>query len=318
MSLSESFRWIAVLWVAGCGPAVQAGSSGSTGAQSTTSASTHSTDSTTVQGSVGGATGSASTTTPIPPGTTGFASTGEQTDTTTDDSGRDFITKPDGGSGAPECSVWSGKWCAPGEGCKPWANDRGTVWNATRCAPIPGDPDLVGQPCATKGNPLSGIDSCEARAMCFRVDPKSLQGICVAYCSGDADNPSCAEPDNTCVVGNGHAIAVCLPSCDPLLQNCVGEDMCTGNYGEETGFFCIPSGTPYINDASVQPAACSVGQVGVLPDLVDGCVGDGPCCTDFCDLAEVDACTDGLSCTPWVPKGTCPGACEEGLCLSPS
>lgn len=305
-----------MLWI-GCGPAVAIESSGaSTGAQSTTSTTSVSTDSsTTVQGSTAepSTTGSVSTT------TTGFASSGNQTDTVVGDDGwGGFITDPDGGSADGDCWTWDDDiWCARDEECKPWSNDGGTVWNATRCLPVPDDPALIGDSCLVEDHPVSGWDNCEAGSMCFGADPKSLQGTCAAFCSGSPDIPTCADPGTMCVIGNDDAVAVCLPTCDPAAQNCANGDVCVGNYPEQGGFFCIPPGTPYVNDAGVQPGACVAGQVGVSSDLVGACVGDEPCCTGFCDPSQPDPCGAGLECTLWTPEGMCPGLCDEAVCLSP-
>lgn len=264
-------------------------------------------------------TGSVSTTTSALPSTTGFPTSGPGDTVVGEGEGVGFLIDPDGGVADIECGVWEDEnLCPRGEDCSPWANDGGPVWNATLCDPVPDNPDSVGEFCVAEGSPVSGLDSCEAQSMCFGVDPKTLQGTCVAYCLGEFDSTSCADPDAVCVVGNDLTIAVCLRGCDPLLQDCDNGEMCVGNYGEQTGFFCIPPGTPYVNAGGVQPAACNVGQVGVAPALVQECTDGEPCCAEFCDVSQPDPCAAGLECTLWTPEGTCPGVCDEAVCLSPA
>ncbi|MBV1859204.1 MAG: hypothetical protein KUG77_12390 [Nannocystaceae bacterium] len=302
----------------GCGPAVATNDSGdsdaSTDSSQTTSglpgtASTPTTSTPVTSATVGTDTGS-----PDPPPTGSTLSDASSSSTSQRSSG--FAGDPDGGVADIDCYVWE-DGCPLGEACRPWSSDGSHSWNRTRCISISDTPDLVGEPCTTESSPLSGLDTCEPRSMCFDVDPDTLQGTCIAYCDGTPDAPVCADPTTTCVIGNDDMIALCLSTCDPLQQNCANEEMCTGNLGE-SAFFCMPSGTPYINEAQVQPAACDVGQVGVVPDLVDECLEGEPCCTTFCDLTVADSCDAGLDCLPWTPDGSCLGFCDEGLCVSPS
>lgn len=316
-------RWLGssvALWLGACGPAVAVDVDG-------TSTSAPPRGSSTTGGvSAGGTSSGGSTvtgpasTTVIPPGTTSTSpGSGSGSDTEVGETGRDFIMEPDGLVSELFCGVWEDEnQCLRGQDCSPFSNDGTPTWNASICTPLPDEPDFVGEPCVIEDSPVSGVDSCEAKSMCFGVDPKTLAGTCVAYCLGEAKNTSCADPSTTCVVGNDYVIAMCLPSCDPVLQDCANGEMCVGNYGEQTGFFCSPPGTPYVNLAGVQPAACTVGQVGVLPELIDDCMEGEPCCAQFCDLPQPEQCTPGLECTAWTAEGTCPGGCSEGVCLSPS
>ncbi|MBV1860198.1 MAG: hypothetical protein KUG77_17425 [Nannocystaceae bacterium] len=304
-----------VLCLAGCGPAVAVDNSDTTTtSQGTASATSLNTQSATLQSSssVDVTTGSR------PRGTTGFSTSDSPADTLVGDAGFGYITDPDGGPNETYCTVWEDDgWCPRGEACRPFANDGGRTWNANRCSPIADDPDLIGDPCVVEDSAVSGFDSCEARSMCLGVDPKSLQGTCVAYCDGTEGAPVCADPTTTCAVGNDGVVAVCLPSCDPMLQNCGKGEICTGNWGEPARFFCMLPSVPYFNAAGVQPAACDQGNVGVSPELVDGCLKGEPCCTSFCDPSLPDSCMDGLECTLWTAEGMCPGICDEAICLSP-
>ena len=51
---------------------------------------------------------------------------------------------------------------------------------------------------------------------------------------------------------NGGSLPICLPTCDPLVQDCVGSNVCVWNPTEGDSFVCIldasggmaPAGTP--------------------------------------------------------------------------
>lgn len=320
---NRNFCWPAlVATLVGCGPAIAVNDSTATGSPQTTSGGPGTTSSASSSTATAVTSASTAPVTTSPEDTT--SDTTSSTTTQDDESSSStssisagFITPPDGGFPDIDCDVWD-NFCARGDECKPWANDGGRTWNATRCVQLPEEPDLIGESCVTEGSVVSGLDTCEARSMCFGVDAETLEGTCVAYCTGDPGEPSCADPDTTCAVGNDGVIAACLPSCDPLAQNCANAEMCVGNFGEETGFFCIPATTPYINLVNAPPGACDIGFVAVLPELIGSCFDGEPCCTAFCDITELDSCAKGLECVPWFSEGSCPGACDEGVCLSPA
>ncbi len=207
-----------------------------------------------------------------------------------------------------------------GEECRPWSNDGGDAWTATRCVPLSDEAVGVGETCITEEfGPVSGYDNCGEQSMCFGVDPMSLAGTCVAYCQ-NYDNPFCEDPTTTCVQGNSESIAVCLAQCDPLQQDCADEETCVGNYdaGDDSGaFFCMPPGTPYVNDAGVRPADCGMAGIGVPSSAIDTCDDDVPCCTTYCDLSTMDTCAEGLACTSFLPEGEFPGEFNVGVCVSP-
>ena len=108
-----------------------------------------------------------------------------------------------------ECDIWEPD-CPEGEKCSAWANDGGTEFNATRCAPVAVTPDQVGEECSVEGSEYSGVDSCDHGSRCYDVDPLTNLGICVALCEGTAEDPICEDPSTTCTVIATDVLAVCL------------------------------------------------------------------------------------------------------------
>jgi len=228
------------------------------------------------------------------------------------------VTPDWGGGFDADCSVFEDEaGCPRGEVCRPWAHDGGPFWRATKCVPLVDDPGTVGDRCEVEDIVASGVDSCGPRSMCFEADEDTLEGHCVAYCDGPRENPFCQDPELTCAVGEDEMLAVCLPTCDPLLQNCADGRACVASLGTPN-FFCLEPGTPYRDVDLLQLAACGVGNVAVPFALVAGCNEDAPCCTAFCDITVAGQCAEGLECSPFVPEGGFFGYEDIGVCLTPT
>jgi len=132
------------------------------------------------------------------------------------------------------CDVWT-QDCPSGEKCIAWASDGGT-WNATRCSGIVRDPGAIGDPCTVEGSAFSGIDDCDIGAMCFHVDPETNEGTCLGLCIGSAEDPIC-DPGTTCTIRNDGVLTLCLPTCNPLLDDCDEGHVCGS---DESDFWCVP------------------------------------------------------------------------------
>lgn len=63
--------------------------------------------------------------------------------------------------------------------------------------------------------------------MCWNVLGETMKGYCVGFCDGDHDNPTCAEPNTECAVTGNDVLRLCLPFCDPLIQDCPIGELCT-------------------------------------------------------------------------------------------
>jgi hypothetical protein len=208
----------------------------------------------------------------------------------------------------------------------PWANDGGNAWNATKCSPVDDSPGQPGDECTVEGSGVSGVDDCELGAMCYNVDPGTNMGVCYELCGGTPDNPTCDGPGKVCAVYNDGVLPLCYDECDPLLQDCPGEDLCLPS-PNGNAFVCILDSLP--NDEGGYGTQCEYANVCdpglfcAVPDIVPGCAGAG-CCSEFCDLTvpEPDAaCTgqaEGQECLPWWGEEPPPPGYEHvGYCGIP-
>jgi hypothetical protein len=234
-----------------------------------------------------------------------------------------FITDPDGNSVSIECSVWD-QDCPEGEKCMPWANDGGNSWNATRCSPVDPDPGQPGDPCTVEGSGVSGVDDCDVATMCWGVDPETNMGTCVAFCMGSENNPVCDDPTTACSIANEGTLILCLPTCDPLLQNCMDGEGC---WGIDDDFVCAPDAGGEMGaygDPCEFLNVCDPGLFCANPDVVPGCASAG-CCSEFCDMSDPMAgancagAAGGQMCIPWFEKGQAPPGYEDvGACAIPT
>ena len=277
-------------------------------------------DASTSESSTGSATAPASSTS-----TSTTASLDDTRGTTGGDStGIVFLPIPDGG-GSFECDIFE-QDCPPGEKCTVWASD-GDEWDSTKCERIVDEPAGVDEPCQTQGWPTSGSDDCDLGMLCLYVDPVTLEGICMPFCTGDESNPVCADPGRVCVIGGDSAIAVCRRICNPLLQDCVGGHAC---YPIQYSWLCAPDGSGdqgAYGDACWFVTACDPGLVCQDDDTAppgEPCEGTGGCCTEVCDITDpagdlqCSGAAEGQTCQPWYGEGTAPPGHEHvGVCALP-
>lgn len=246
----------------------------------------------------------------------------EDDDDTGSDVGEDLY------QGLYPCNVLS-QDCPVGEKCMPWANDGGGTFNAAKCVPIVEDPAAEGEPCHVEGSGTSGIDDCELGTMCWDVDPKTNEGICVSMCIGPEENPFCDDPETQCAINSSEVLLLCVPVCDPIEQDCPAGQACyairgtlwacgsdasgdMGGYGDPCEYVsgCAPG--LLCLDASTVP----VGQA---------CEGAPGCCTEICDLSDpagdlqCAGAAGGQLCQPWYEAGTAPAGYENvGACALPA
>jgi hypothetical protein len=244
----------------------------------------------------------------------------DEPDTDTDDEpepspiSSGFISEPDGGIESYECSLYD-QDCDSGEKCNVWANDGGSAWNATKCVAVDPDPDQVGETCQVEGSGVSGIDSCALGAFCWDVDPEVGLGMCVSYCQGTAEAPTCANPREYPAAGK--EFCICLERCDPLLNDCpVG----CGCYGIDRRFQCVPDASGPDAGAFGDPCeftnGCDPGLSCTNGEMME--CDTSACCSLFCDLSQPDPCPDGHSCSTIYPDGGVPPGNEDiGICLLP-
>jgi hypothetical protein len=217
--------------------------------------------------------------------------------------------------GGAECDEFM-QDCPEGEKCVPYSTDGG-IWNANKCVPVTGDNE-PGEPCVLDGI-TQGTDDCDATGICWDaidVDGQ-LIGTCYELCKGTPDNPECPEGASCAVDSNGH-INVCVPDCDPLLQDCGSGNGC---YWVGNEFNCafssreLPTGAQcgYIND-------CAPGHLCAVAEALPSCAG-ASCCTPFCDLEVGDEhcqTMPGTNCVPFFAEGEAlPGYELVGVCTLP-
>lgn len=219
---------------------------------------------------------------------------------------------PDGGWSF-ECDMFA-QDCPRGEKCMPWANDGGSAWNATRCAPIDPLAAEVGEPCTVVGGAQSSIDSCGLGSMCWGVDPTTLEGECVAMCTGDESAPLCEPPGTHCVINNDGSIILCLPDCNPLASDCAEGELCIPS--SSSSWACVPGVTAPV--ANGQPCqfgnACEPGSVCAEAEVSVACEA-AACCVPTCALGGGGCSEPGTECVPWYRPGAAPAGLESmGLC----
>ena len=262
---------------------------------------------------------STTSTTSTPPSTTSVDGTDDGDAT---DEGEAFVMMPDAPSmESCPCDVLA-QDCAEGHKCMPTEGIDGDAWDCTRCAPLSGGLVGNGEPCMVQGSPFSGFDDCDAGLVCWNVDPDTLQGTCVAMCTGDEADLHCEAPTD-CLYSNDGVLALCLPTCDPLTaEACPVGHACVPSFAS---FVCAPaSGSAEAGegcDLDLVPYGCATGLV-CAPAVTQGasCVeGMAGCCTPTCAVSQGDACmARGQECVSWWGGDPAPAGLEDlGFCALP-
>jgi hypothetical protein len=268
-------------------------------------------------------------------GTTGSDETMAGDDTGTDSNNMDESTTtdptdgtttmntfvPDGGGAScgEECDIWNPDDCPDGEKCTSVACEVGSnAWDSNVCREVQGTAATGDECMYTDGSGVSGNDTCGAGSMCWNADADTGLGVCIAFCSGSPDAPTCPAA-STCSITNNGTLPLCLPSCDPLAQDCeASNELCIPN-PDGTGYICTldasgqmaPYGTPcnYIN-------VCNTGLL-----CIDGagvpepeCASAAGCCSPMCSISGGDACPgQGQTCEPIFDPQP-PGFEDVGVC----
>lgn len=245
----------------------------------------------------------------------------DSADSADEDTGCTFLMCTDVDNPGNECDMFA-QDCPSGEKCMPWADDGGVAWNATRCVPIDDSPVQPGDECQVEGSGVSGIDNCELGAMCWNVDSETNTGTCAPMCTGDEANPLCEDQNTTCVNVNEGAIVLCLPLCDPLLQDCSAGQAC---YAINDDYTCVPDASGEMGlfgDPCEYINACDPGLFCAVAGNVPNCVGAQGCCSEFCDLdapegnAQCSGEASGQECAA-LSSDPQPGFEAVGGCLIP-
>ncbi|MCY1065542.1 hypothetical protein OV090_12250 [Nannocystis sp. RBIL2] len=279
------------------------------------------------------------TTTSGPDATTGPA-TGPVTDAATDPTtgdpttvdpvtsttSTDATTDAPGTTDAPpdeKCDIWT-QDCPEGQKCMPVSLDGVRGNEAARCRPVVDDPDALGERCTVLGTSGEGLDTCPEGQFCWRNNIGKAFGTCLALCTGSPEDPTCAEPGLVCE--HFHAITnLCVRHCDPLAQDCPGDDLCVpDDVGDDQAFMCLDDASGAKGqtfDSCTESNTCDAGLKCGSPFMIPECKGDpeGGCCLPYCDLtADPDVCLDiGLQCLQELQGDVPPGLEDVGVCGRP-
>jgi hypothetical protein len=248
-------------------------------------------------------------------GSTSSSSSATSTETSSTESSNTFVPdydQPD----LTECSGFA-QDCPDGEKCVPYQS-MGTHFDGEKCVPVTGD-QAPGEPC-TYGGFIEATDDCDESSGCWyvhEVDGEQV-GICLAFCSGTADDPQC-PPGSSCVLASEPSPAFCVVTCDPLAQDC-GAGL--GCYWANVEFHCLPATQ---NVPEGQPCGfyndCAPGLVCLPTEVLPACAGSA-CCGRWCnhDLGDAQCeTTPGTTCELFFQEGTTPPGQEHiGVCAVPA
>ncbi|MDC0671660.1 hypothetical protein, partial [Nannocystis radixulma] len=224
-----------------------------------------------------------------------------------------FIVPPDGGGCTRECDQWV-QDCPLGTKCMPYSGDGDNSWESLKCVEVVPEPDGLHEQCTAFGSGVSGEDTCDVGLMCWGVE--DLVGTCVGLCIGSPDAPGCADPKATCLVAADGVITLCLPQCDPLVQDCPAGERCVSDGYQ---FLCVEvDEEAQLFEPCLGFDSCAPGLQCVEPQGAVECdLQAQGCCVPFCDLMAANACPgEGQECVSfldWPP----PALAHVGLCMVP-
>ena len=254
--------------------------------------------------------------------------TGEQEGGTWEPAGTESLADAESGAAPPDdvsgCDPFE-QDCPEGQKCMPYSADGDQTWNGLRCSSVAAQPKGLGEPCTASEGPVGGVDDCAVGLMCWGIEPGQTEGRCVELCTGSVSQATCTSNETFCSVYNDGSLPICLPSCDPLGNDCPPSDTCIPQ-GGGSKFVCAvdasEEGGAY-GDPCLAFNKCNPGLYCAPSSVVPGCSASQGCCTQFCDLSDADpdvACegaTGGQECVPWYTESPPPGLEFLGGCAVP-
>ncbi len=193
--------------------------------------------------------------------------------------------------------------CPEGQKCSAYSDDGSSTWNSLKCVDVTGM-DKPGDMCTTSTEgPPSGIDSCIKGAMCWNVDAEGV-GHFLALCAGSAEAPTC-EGASVCPVTGDGVLNLCMPTCDPLLQDCFFDtELCIPYSSYSDYFICVMDGggdEGQANDPCEYKNVCDPGLVCLDPATAGaGCdPAASGCCTPFCKFPDGGCPNPDQQCVQW-------------------
>lgn len=251
-----------------------------------------------------------------PTSTTTDATSTSSTGTTADD----FILQPDGGGPISECNGLQqlDSECRPGQKC----TINGTL-TMTHCVDIAREPRGLYEPCTVMGDGFSGHDDCDLGLLCWDVDEQG-HGTCIGLCDGEFGDCVCADPITNVVYCQECAVGLCIPKCDPLLQDCMNSGLCIPN-SDGTDFTCVVDASGdagQTNDPCEFANSCDPGLACLdAASASSACaLGSFGCCQPFCKFPNTPCPNPDQKCIQWFDpmQDIPPGMEDVGVCAIPS
>ena len=195
--------------------------------------------------------------------------------------------------------------------------------SVTQCVDIVDHPKGLYEPCTMMGNAWSGLDDCALGMLCWDVDERG-HGVCVGLCDGTDQECKCVDPTANLIFCQECAFGLCFPWCDPLLQDCSGDDLCIPSGAD---FLCVVDASGdegQTNDPCEFENSCDKGLVCLDPKVASSaCVQNATgCCQPFCEFMEGqpgDCPNPDQQCLQWFdPMMPIPPGLEDvGICAIP-
>lgn len=259
-------------------------------------------------------------------GTDGTDGTGTSTGTSVGTISTSTSTTTGASSTGPVEPVTCDPWvedCPDGMKCMPYSNDGGSNWNDYKCVPIAPQPGQAGDPCTIEGSPVSGLDDCDKHLQCWNWGD-DLQGNCVPMCEGTPNRPTCADPNAYCALSGDGVLILCLPSCDPLVQDCATDEETCVPDTHNPHFLCVPLPDGVPPGQQFEPCEfvnqCAPGLVCLDPKVAAECdQNEIGCCVPYCDTTQPNDCPGaGQECVPWFEQDPPPAHVDLGVCAVPA
>lgn len=200
------------------------------------------------------------------------------------------------------CDVYA-QDCPDGEKCAAVVTGANS-WDDARCVPVSGTA-MTGDPCTVESS-ADGLDSCASGNMCWNFNSDG-KGICVALCTGSSEAPIC-DGGLECTISSSGVINLCVPTCDPLLQDC-----------PHPGYACYPSADTFscfwdTSEGEGKANApcdlfieCEEGLLCGDPAFVGmGCKSVHGCCTPFCAFPDGPCPNPDQQCVQWFDPMSLP------------
>lgn len=211
-----------------------------------------------------------------------------------------------------KCDVYA-QDCPAGEKCAAVITGANS-WDDAQCVPVSGT-DMTGAPCTVVSS-ADGLDSCEKGNMCWNFSSDG-RGICVALCTGSPESPIC-DGNIECTIASSGAINLCIPTCNPLLQDC--PDPGYACYPSLNNFSCFWDTSDGEGEANVPCdlfTECKEGLLCGEPAFVGmGCKSANGCCTPFCEFPNGPCPNPDQHCVQWFSQMSRPSPelASVGVC----